>query len=241
MSEIDALVELGTIDMEAMRLKKELEELPEAAQIMECRAKRKELKAKQDQVVELTDDVESKLAKFQAEEEGIIAKLKDLQETLDTTRDYRVTQSVTRDMEGQVKRQGTIVAEMDALLERQIQVDKLYNQVSGMLHNLDHKEAELTEAFKLKGGKIKDRLDVIGKKRKELLAALPEALGRKYEKLRAEKGGIGLAFLDGHTCSVCRSEILEGNLRRLQAGPELAECPNCHRLFVVKRPEEDEE
>ena len=235
MSDMETLVKLANCDMEAMRAQKELDELPEAAQIMECRAKRKELKAKQDQVVELTDEVERQLAKFQEEEERIVEKLKDLQETLDTSHDYRVTQQVTRDMEGQVKRQGTLVAEMDKLLERQIKVDKLYSQVAGMLHNLDHKEEELTAAFKEKGGALKSRLDGLAFQRGKLLEALEGALARRYEKLRAEKGGIGLAFLEGNTCSVCRSEILEGNLRRLQAGPDLAECPNCHRLFVVRQ------
>ena len=57
--------QLALKEAELLRAKKELDQIPEAAQIVECRAKRKELKAKQDQVIELTDEVSEKLARFE--------------------------------------------------------------------------------------------------------------------------------------------------------------------------------
>lgn len=238
MSDAQTLLRLQQCDTEVLRLNKQIEELPQAAQIIECRSKRKGLKAKLDQAIELSDEVDKKFAAFQLEEERLIKKLNDLQQTLDTTHDYRVTQSVTRDMEGLVKRQKTLVEESDALLERQIKIDKLNGQIGQMLHDLDHKEEELTKQFKEQGGAIKVKIGKLLEERTGLLSQLDCAIADKYEKLRAEKGGIGATYLDGHTCSGCRSEILEGNLRRLLAGPEIGECPNCHRLIVVTRPEE---
>lgn len=84
MSDSKVLLDLQDCDTQIMRSKRELDELPELKAIMDCRAKRKEIKGKQDQVVELLDEVEGKLAKLQAEEERVIAKIKALQEKLDT-------------------------------------------------------------------------------------------------------------------------------------------------------------
>ena len=130
MSDSKVLLALQSCDTQIMRSKRELDELPEVKAIMDCRAKRKEIKGKQDQVVELLDEVEGKLAKLQAEEERVIAKINALQEKLDSNSDYRATASITRDMEGQVKRQKSIAVEQDELLERQIKVDKLAEQVA---------------------------------------------------------------------------------------------------------------
>lgn len=234
MAEIDTLLELQENDFELLRAKKELEALPEASQIMECRAKRKAIKAKQDEVVEFSEDAEGKLAKLQAEEEKVIAKINELQEKLDTTSDYRVTKSVTRDMEGQMKRQKGIAEEQDALLERQIKIDKLADQVADMLAKLDHREQHLTEAFKEKGGAIKKRIDAAQATHDGLVAQLDARLARRYEQLRAEKGGVALARLEGDHCDACHTTLPVARLEALRKGPELAECPNCQRLLVVR-------
>ena len=234
MSDIKALINLQECDTQIMRSKKELDELPEVKAIMECRAKRKEIKGKQDQVVELADETEEKLAKLQAEEERTIQKINSLQAKLDSSSDYRVTSSVTRDMDGQVKRQASIAKEQDELLERQIKIDKLADQVADMLAKVDHNEHHLTESFKEKGGVIRARISNLEAERETLLAQITPELGKRYEALREEKNGIGLAHLEDDHCSICRSIILTGELNKLRKGPALSECPSCHRLMVVR-------
>ncbi len=237
MSGIQALLNLQECDTQIMRSKKELDELPEVKAIMECRAKRKEIKGKQDQVIEMSDEIEAKIAKLQKEEENVIKKIADLQAKLDSSSDYRVTSSVTRDMDGQVKRQAGIAKELDELLERQIKIDNLADQVAEMLERVNHSEQHHTEHFKEKGGAIRDRIASLEAERDTLLAQIDPAVAAKYEALRQEKNGIGLSRLEGEHCSICRSEILTGELNKLLKGPALSECPNCHRLMVVR--EED--
>ena len=234
MPDIRVILELQETDAALLRAEHELEELPEARQIMACRAKRKEIKGKQDQVIELADEVEGKLERLQAEEERVIGKINALQAKLDSTRDYRVTQSVTRDMQGQVKRQGAIAEEQNALLERQIKIDKLADQVADMLAKVDHREEHLTAAFKEKGGKLRQRIVELKASHDALVAELEEPLAKRYEQLRAEKGGVAVARLEGDHCSACSTTILIGQLAKLKKGGDLGECPNCHRLLVVR-------
>lgn len=237
MSDSQTLIELSQAQTKLVRAKKAMNEIPEAAQILECRNKRKEIKAKQDQVVELTDEVNAKLAQFEEEERKLIEKLKELQDTLDHTTDYRVTSKVTRDMEGLVKRQTTVAAEQDMLLERQIKIDHLAGQVVDMLEKLDHKEHHLTEDFKVKGAEAKGVIDALEARITELLAKLPAPLAKRYNQLLEEKGGLPVALLEGTHCSICRSEFPTGQLSRLKSGPAVTECPNCHRIFVVTEQE----
>lgn len=237
MSDIKALINLQECDTQIMRSKKELDELPEVKAIMECRAKRKEIKGKQDQVIELAEENEAKIAKLQAEEQKIIETLAKLQEKLDSSSDYRVTTNVTRDMEGQVKRQEKIAWEQDELLERQIKIDKLADQVADMLAKVNHSEHHHTENFKKKGGELRERIASLEAERETLIAQIAPELASRYEALREEKSGIGLSRLEDEHCSICRSIILTGELNKLLKGPALSECPSCHRLMVVR--EED--
>ncbi len=234
MNEIQILRELQKADLEEMRAEKELKDLPEAAQILECRAKRKELKAKQDQAIKLSDDAEQKMKKLDEEENQVLKKIADLQKTIDTTSDYRVIRSATRDMEGQIKRQGGIDQEQSALVERQIKIDHLANQIADMLHELDHKEAHLTKDFKEKGGALKKIIDESSARHDELIAQLDRELAERYEKIAAEKGGMAVAELKNGHCSACGTAFLEGQLGKLKDGPALTECPSCHRLFIAR-------
>lgn len=237
MSDSKVLLDLQDCDTQIMRSQRELDELPELKSIMGCRAKRKEIKGKQDQVVELLDEVEGKIAKLQAEEERVIAKIKALQEKLDSNADYRATASITRDMEGQVKRQKAIAVEQDELLERQIKVDKLAEQVAEALAKVDHAEAHHTEQFKQKGGAIKAHITELESERSSLISQLEPALAQRYEALRKEKNGVAVSQLEGDHCTACRSIILDGELARLRKAGSLAECPNCRRMMVIVQDE----
>ncbi len=232
MNDAQNLYLLSKLDRELVRARKELENLPEAAQIMECRAKRKELKGKQDQVVELTDEVTDKLAVLEEEEKSIIAKLKELQTALDSTRDYKVTGNLTKEMDALVNRQAEISNETDALLERQIKIDNAANQISDMLGKLDHKEQHLSQDFKAKGGEVKAKIDELTRRVDESSKLLDEKLLARYNKLKAEKGGVAVAHFEQTHCSVCHVEFQAGALAKLRSAGEITECPSCHRIFL---------
>lgn len=233
MSDVETLVALAKADTDRMRLDRQVAELPQAAEIMACRAKRKELKGRQDQVVELTDDADAKMSALEAEEAQVREKIDSLQETLDTSSDYRVTQSVTKELDGQKRRLTAIGKDQEELLARHAKIDELASQVQGMLDDLDRRETALTEDFKREGGELKRRLDELAGVRADLLAQLPADLASTYEKTRESKGGIALSFFEGDHCSVCRTTLPASQLASLAKGPALAECPNCHRMMIA--------
>lgn len=236
MSEGTTLLEIQRCDTGIARAQRELDELPALKAIMECRAKRKELKGKQDQVVEHLDDVESKLLELQEEEDQIVSKVKELQERLDDNADYRETASITKDMEAQVERQSLNAQAQEDLLERQIKIEALAQQVVEALAKIDQAESQRTEQFKAEGGVIKARIDELQSKRDDLARSLDADVLKRYEALRAEKNGTAVSELEDDHCTVCRSIIPDGILARFRKGSGVDECPNCHRIIVIASP-----
>ncbi len=56
----------------------------------------------------------------------------------------------------------------------------------------------------------------------------------RYERARAQFGGIAVAHLDGSRCDACHLDISRGELDEIRALPddELGECPQCGRFLV---------
>lgn len=69
--------------------------------------------------------------------------------------------------------------------------------------------------------------------REELVPTIPESLLALYEQLRAAKGGIGAARLEGATCSGCHTKLPAVEVERLRASGGVQRCDNCRRILVV--------
>jgi len=90
-------------------------------------------------------------------------------------------------------------------------------------------------ALQEEGGALQTELGRLKAERDLAAGALtPERLSR-YEALRAAKHGIAVGVLEagpvqrvpnGPACRACQA---------IQAGPEVALCPNCHRILIVNR------
>ncbi len=81
---------------------------------------------------------------------------------------------------------------------------------------------------------IDDDLQVKKIERKRAAESLPEALLTRYEKIRANRGGIGAVALIHRRCSGCQ---LEGNAADLRAyataaPDEVLTCEECGRILV---------
>jgi predicted nucleic acid-binding Zn-ribbon protein len=71
--------------------------------------------------------------------------------------------------------------------------------------------------------------------RERLAAQLPPALRSRYDALSTSKHGIAAGELKGQLCTACRTQIPAHEVQAIMAGPQIAECPNCKRLLIVKQ------
>jgi len=68
--------------------------------------------------------------------------------------------------------------------------------------------------------------------RKEIAGRADPALLRRYEDLRARKGGVAVAAVQGAMCTACRTSLPVDVLRRVSAAQDVVPCDNCLRMLV---------
>lgn len=233
MDQAAALLELQRLDLEILRAKKRLDELPEKQAILEVRAKIREIsemkakgdlllrklqaevKARQDEVALLTDKIAAEQAKIMA------------------TTDHRAVQSLTREMDGLKRRCDKLEMEELQFMER---VEKAAGQVKTVeeaLGKLAEREAALIAKYREAGGAVQSEIAEFETARSRAAADVGTDLLEQYESVRGSRGGVGVGELHGDTCTACRMQLPAERIKALQAGPAIGTCPQCRRLIVV--------
>jgi predicted nucleic acid-binding Zn-ribbon protein len=234
MSDASILLELATADRTLLRLRKQLDELPQRAKLLELRTKRVEVGTKAEQVARMRKECEQAIKLLQDEESMLKDKTAEVQKHIDQTSNYKEVVAFTREIEGFAKRREKIEFDMLKQLERSDKITQVEEQVNGALERLAKQDGELLSSYQEQAGTLKREMLTTQKRWEGRVKELsPDLLGH-YKKAREAKGGLGSAHIEGTHCSVCRVELTEGQLTRLRASGEVGECPYCHRLLVVK-------
>ena len=63
--------------------------------------------------------------------------------------------------------------------------------------------------------------------------------GPLCDGISESRGGVGVGRLDGDACSACRMSLPMERIRALEEGPDVAICPQCRRLIVVRTGEHE--
>ena len=102
------------------------------------------------------------------------------------------------------------------------------------LEAMDAEESELRAAFQQKAGDLQDELTAAQEERATTSAGLPADLLALYEKLRAQKDGVGAAALRRRECEGCRLTLNASDLGIIAKAPtdEVLRCEECNRILV---------
>lgn len=234
MSEASTLLELQNIDLSLLRLHKQLDELPEKDRLIEVRKVRNQAYRKRAQIIDMNDDVEQSVERFQVEDAALLDHLRESQDLLDHSSDYRETSAITRDMEGYAKRREKVEYELGQLSKRAEKIDDALSRINAAIIRLDEQERALTAQLKATAGEMARQVSALESARLGCVNQLNPGLIDRYEKFRTAKGGIAVGKLEGNLCSVCRVEYQTGQLQSVYAQAPLAICPICGRLLVVE-------
>jgi hypothetical protein len=234
MSEAAALLNLQAIDLEILRSRKRLDELPEKTAILEVRAKQRQVDELRQKGEMLVRKLESELKARQDEIATLGAKIDAEQTKIMHTTDHRQVQAITREMDGLRRRVDKLEMESLQFMER---IDKARSQVatiSSALEELQTKEAALIERFKASGGELQTHIASLEAERSKVSAMLPAELLGRYDTSRASKAGVGVGRLVDGTCTACHMSLPAQRVQSLETGPDIGVCPQCRRLIVVR-------
>jgi predicted nucleic acid-binding Zn-ribbon protein len=102
------------------------------------------------------------------------------------------------------------------------------------LSDLDTQAGELQASFDRKAAEIRAELEVAVRERAQTVSGLPADLVALYERLRAQKGGVGAAALRRRACEGCRLTLNASDLGIIAKLPtdEVVRCEECDRILV---------
>ncbi len=236
MDEARTLLALQDLDLVVRRAEKQLDELPEKRAILEVRHKAADVRALHEKASELVHRHERAFAATNDEVATIDEKIAEVQAKLDSSQGVNPKEihNLAREMDALKRRKDKLENDTLQTMERaetaKIQVAK----VEDALEQLAARESELVARFREKGGAVQNTLEHHRTEREALAGKIDPALLERYEAIRAAKGGIGAARLNGSTCSVCRVELPSERVRDLREGADVGLCPGCRRLLVVR-------
>jgi predicted nucleic acid-binding Zn-ribbon protein len=119
---------------------------------------------------------------------------------------------------------------MERLESAQAERDRLGERLGA----IDARIAELRVSRDATAGDVTAQLTKLTAERKVTASGVPEALMTLYDKLRAQKGGVGAAALRARRCGGCSLELTAADLGGIAKAPldEVLRCEECNRILV---------
>ena len=228
------LLRMQQIDLDLMKAKKKLEELPQRATILAARQKKRTIEQKRDQVAEMRARAEGMAAKLEAEDAELAEKQRRVQEAIDgSLGNYRNVEAHTKELNGFAKRRNALEVELTRLGEELAKIEGVQSQVSQALAEVDKQEAAAIVSFQREGGALQAEIARMSADREGMSAELSPELRDTYNRTASRTGGVAVGLLTEGRCGVCRTVIDSGRLIDLKAEAPLGTCPHCKRLLVV--------
>ena len=230
------LLDLQVLDSRADLLTAQRREHPTVARLVELATQADELSTRMTAAESAVDDAAAGLRVAEREAETVTGRQKRDQQRLDAG-----SVSSPRERESLQHEIATLAAKLDEIetteLEAMEQLDtaqaevaRLQEQASTVETSRQETQNEQVAAW----AAIDQELAAIASDRADIVAELDADLVSRYERSRAQHGGVGVGALRHGRCEGCRLSLTPADLARANAAPAdaLVRCEECGRLLV---------
>lgn len=233
--EIETLLSLQRVDMELLRAKKQLDELPQRGVILAARQKRESIVEKQSKAAVLRRETNKKYIRITDEDASLAKKQQGVQAALEAAQgDYRNVEARAKELDGLAKRRETLSEDLDKVSAELEKIEAVEAQIARALEELDAHEQAAIASFQKEGGALKMGIMKLEEERARLAGSVSKEVLRVYDKAAARSGGVAVSRLDGTRCGACRTSLDGGRLIELKAQAPLGTCPSCKRLLIIE-------
>lgn len=237
MTDGEVLLALTEQDLAIARAEKALDELPEKLAVLQLRKRLREIEGVREKAAAYCHKIEGLISRSNDEATTLQAKI-DSEQAKVLSGDIsnpKELQNLTREMDALKRRKDAVEFEELGLMEKAEAGAVQLAKVEAALAEGVAREQALIADFKSKGGDLQTEIGHMREARERLAGQLPPALRSRYDALSTSKHGIAAGELKGQLCTACRTQIPAHEVQAIMAGPEIAECPNCKRLLIVKQ------
>jgi uncharacterized protein len=217
-------------------LRHRLANLPETRELASLAAERTEVDGLARDAQIRIDDLTREQKKADADVEQVKAR-----RTRDQDRMDRGLVANPKDLERMQQELGSLsrrIAELeDVELEVMEQLETAQAtraELDERLARLDERIADLVARRDVAAGAATSEAEKLTAERKVTASGVPDNLLTLYEKLRAQKGGVGAAALRARQCGGCSLELTAADLGLIAKAPtdEVLRCEECNRILV---------
>jgi uncharacterized protein len=232
---LNRLLDLQVEDSAIRQLQHRRETLPEA----------QELAAVNDRLAELASDLEIATKQFEEAEreqsrlEGEISLIDDkisredkrmLSGGVSSPKELSALQA---EVESLRRKKSGIEDQLLEVMEQREQAETTLRSIRDEHEAITKRSAELGDVVNRAIQDIDADLSLHGQQRDAIAPEIPADLVTLYDRLRAEKAGIGAAALRSGTCEGCHTQLPAKEVERLRSEGGLQRCDNCRRILVI--------
>ena len=230
------LLDVQELDSRMDQLRHQLASLPETAQLHVLAAERDDVDGRaRDARIEV-DDLTLAQKKADADVEQVRAR-----RTRDQDRMDRGLVTNPRDLERMQQELVSLDKRISDLEDAELEVmERLetaqaeQDRLSARVAEIDVQVGELARARDARAEQIDASMAAATEERKLTVQGVPADLLALYERVRAQKGGVGAAALRQRRCTGCSLQLNAADLGTIAAAPtdEVLRCEECNRILV---------
>ncbi len=184
----------------------------------------------------MVDDLASAQAKADADVEQVKARRTRDRDRMDAGQitNPKDLERMQHELTSLDRRIATLEDEELEVMEQLEEAQAALAELSGQVSEADDRLSTLVTSRDLKAAAIDADLDRLKGERATAVEGMPEDLLALYERLRANKDGVGAAELRQRRCNGCQLTIDTAELAVIRAMPsnEVVRCEGCQRILV---------
>jgi uncharacterized protein len=138
-----------------------------------------------------------------------------------------------KEIEGQKKQKNGIEDRMIVLMEETEALDRKVKENEKKNAELDSETVRKVEMLENEKKELESAIAIRKQQRETIAAAIPAELLKRYERVRASKGGIAVATVQKERCSGCLSPIPAQRILEVERQNHLYLCEACGRILIV--------
>ena len=241
MADATMLLRLQQVNLDLMRTRKLVEELPQKEQITKIRKATKRVSSELSRITGVRKDLELAVSDNEDDHLHVSELVDEAQKRAEGQQDYRAI----RDLEGQLTAYAKRLEKLEfdrAHLEEQLAaVQAKEQEYNAWLAKAKAEEDALLAAYKADVESAGTRMNELLAEREELAGAMPQELLDRYVRASKRFQGLAVETLNGNKPSICRVALQPSQYAQLKSEDGICECPSCHRILVLDEGEDEEE
>ena len=234
MSESTALLKLQQIDLALLKDASVLAGMPQQAKLKNIAAARRKVEGQITKIVGQRKDAQLELDEL----EGNLQHYKDVQaqvqaDALSGEKNHREVREPELSLTNLAKRIEKSQFELPGRREALEKLQLAERNANLMLERLDDERAATERSFDEESAEIKGRIVELSHQREAEASQVSPAMMERYEAARKRFRGLAVETMVGNVPTVCRVKLQPSQFHDLAHGPEVTECPYCHRILIT--------